>query len=95
MGKENAFGLYCFESNTNQNISLPTPEKIDFDGTTYTVTLSKRAGNDDWTKVNTVIPKYAYNASGVNAVELQNPIGGTTTSGFIADKPIAKLDENL
>lgn len=93
VGKENAFGLYCFESNTNQNISLPTPEKIDFDGTTYTVTLSKRAGNDDWTKVNTVIPKYAYNASGVNAVELQNPIGGTTTSGFIADKPIAKLDE--
>ena len=93
VGKEKAFGLYCFESNTKQNISLPTPEKIDFDGTTYTVTLSKRAGNDDWTKVNTVIPKYAYNASGVNAVELKNPIGGTTTSGFIAEKPIAKLDE--
>ena len=87
--------LSTYDSGKNKyevasNFALSSPSSRRWEDNTYIIDIDKRDGNDGWAKVNTIIPRYAYGATGTDAVLVQNV--GEDVQGFVSEVALAKRD---
>lgn len=84
-----------YNSNKNRydvksNFSVISPPDRHWDGDTYVINIPKRTGYSGWELINTIIPRYAYGATGKDAVSVSTNAG--IVQGFVSDVPLAKRE---